>query len=206
MGSERGLREREEQECNTHPCQPEWESWGSWDSCSKDCGVGSRTRRRHCSLQDKCAGMRYETKECELRKCKETCEDYEDLGFCTGTSHCEETEDGPKCICPEGRSGARCVDLSTSMISRLVKAMIGEYDQTVSQTDLWILVLVSVTFVIAFVAMIMAVVKSKRQAAPMPPVMQNVIPPIHSQPNLIYQPLIAQATQAPQQPTYYIKQ
>merc|ERR1712083_1106689 len=178
MGSERGLREREEQECNTHPCQPEWESWGSWDSCSKDCGVGSRTRRRHCSLQDKCAGMRYETKECER----------------------------PKCICPEGRSGARCVDLSTSMISRLVKAMIGEYDQTVSQTDLWILVLVSVTFVIAFVAMIMAVVKSKRQAAPMPPVMQNVIPPIHSQPNLIYQPLIAQATQAPQQPTYYIKQ
>ena len=57
-------------------CQ--WNSWGSWKSCSVSCGGGSRTRTRTKSVVAKnggidCPGDHQESQDCNTNSCQTEC-------------------------------------------------------------------------------------------------------------------------------------
>ena len=42
-----------------------WAGWGSWDTCSATCGIGTRSRTRNFSGGMPCAGSSNETESCQ---------------------------------------------------------------------------------------------------------------------------------------------
>jgi len=57
--------------CNPTQC-PEWQKWGEFSSCSKECGHGVQKRTRLCKIYSEgqnCIGDNEETKSCEGLKC-----------------------------------------------------------------------------------------------------------------------------------------
>lgn len=48
-----------------------WSAWSGWSKCSVTCGMGKRSRQRHCStgVQTDCKGFGREVKFCMLKPC-----------------------------------------------------------------------------------------------------------------------------------------
>ncbi|TSK16074.1 SCO-spondin [Bagarius yarrelli] len=114
--------ERELQDCHASPCLDDLCPWSSWTSCSRSCGAGVASRRRHCLCEE--AGdyacpvfteadqHGEETRLCYKRPCPECMEPFHphcgfpcekqcalqgQLNACMGQSGCT---DG--CYCPQG--------------------------------------------------------------------------------------------------------
>lgn len=69
------------QYCNTNfpcPVDCEFRPWSPWSPCTKSCGVGRRTRRRHIDVDGinggkHCAGYTEENDACNLQSCPVNC-------------------------------------------------------------------------------------------------------------------------------------
>ena len=58
------------------PINGKWSNWGPFGSCSKTCGVGTKTRRRWCNNPkpsnggDQCVGAAIQSARCNVNACR----------------------------------------------------------------------------------------------------------------------------------------
>ena len=60
------------QECEIVPCPIDcvWADWGSWSTCSEDCGDGEQERTRAVAVYSMYGGLPCEGPELETQDCK----------------------------------------------------------------------------------------------------------------------------------------
>lgn len=61
--------DRQTRGCSKQSCGVLWTAWSQWTHCDITCGGGSRTRRRECSVTDRCLGSALEVESCNNRRC-----------------------------------------------------------------------------------------------------------------------------------------
>uniref|UniRef100_A0A3Q2QHI6 SCO-spondin n=1 Tax=Fundulus heteroclitus TaxID=8078 RepID=A0A3Q2QHI6_FUNHE len=122
---------REDQVCIITPCDLDggWSQWSDWTECTKSCGGGIQSRRRHCDSPtpegdgNYCEGLGTEVRACNTDHCPvPPCSKVPGTVFsscgpscprsCDDLSHCEWHCE-PGCYCTEGkvlsRNGTVCV-------------------------------------------------------------------------------------------------
>uniref|UniRef100_A0A3P8V8E3 SCO-spondin n=1 Tax=Cynoglossus semilaevis TaxID=244447 RepID=A0A3P8V8E3_CYNSE len=134
---------REDQVCINVPCDRDggWGQWSNWTECTKSCGGGIQSRRRHCDSPSPegegnyCEGLGTEVITCNTNHCPVApCSKVPGTAFsscgpscprsCDDLAHCE-WQCEPGCYCTEGkvlsangtvcveREDCPCLDLST---------------------------------------------------------------------------------------------
>ncbi|KAM4544149.1 SCO-spondin [Fundulus diaphanus] len=122
---------REDQVCIITPCDLDggWSQWSDWTECTKSCGGGIQSRRRHCDSPtpegdgNYCEGLGTEVRACNTDHCPvPPCSKVPGTVFsscgpscprsCDDLSHCEWHCE-PGCYCTEGKvlsgNGTVCV-------------------------------------------------------------------------------------------------